>query len=336
MNCNGGAAQTHGTCWFYSIINGFLLSDDGKKILYAKMLDFYKGLTPSEKLYFMDKIDAPCPLSNVSKTKPIYFYKFLDQHLCYISGPRGIPKKAELSPTLLKNIQFVNKNINKNTGGTSEVEIFPILDHLGFKDEYEIRTIRLKNRRIQQWINRVPPPKPKFIVSLDNVRPDTIRSYNLACASIACTTATFKEGHAICGYICNNKPYIIDPNFLIPYSCKWWNYKELVHVLKTYISKPYNYIYEIPSILYSVYARKNYVSRIHPACLRRYKKTPLFNTPANVSSKKRLLKTSILNFFKTKVKPPSPTKNLPNINTVSPSPKSRARGLKRKTRINKK
>ena len=84
------------------------------------------------------------------------------------------------------------------------------------------------------------------------------------------------------------------------------------------------------------YARKNYVSRIHPACLRRYKKTPLFNTPANVSSKKRLLKTSILNFFKTKVKPPSPTKNLPNINTVSPSPKSRARGLKRKTRINKK
>jgi len=109
MNCNGGAAQTHGTCWFYSMINGFLLSDDGKKILYAKMLEFYKSLTQNEKKYFMDKIDAPCPIKNVSKTKPIYFYKFLDQYLCFMSGPRAILKKAGLSPKLLNKINFINK-----------------------------------------------------------------------------------------------------------------------------------------------------------------------------------------------------------------------------------
>lgn len=336
MNCNNGAAQTHGTCWFYSMINGFLLSDGGKKILYAKMLEIYKSLTPTEKIYFMDKIDAPCPLKNVSKTKPLYFYKFLDQYLCFISGPRGIPIQAGLSPTLLSKINFVNKNTTKNTGGTERgLEIFSILDHLGFKDEYEIRSIRLKNRNIQEWINRVPPTKPKFIVSLYNQRPDTIGSYDLMCASIKCTTSDFKKPHAICGYMCHGNPYIIDPNFLVPYPCRWWNYKELEHVLRTDISVPYKYVYTLFTISYSVYARRSYVSRIHPACLRRYKKTHWFDTPANVSMIKRTAQPkSLLSrlFFKTpKIRTPSPSKNLPNINSISPSKKLKSRGLKRKT-----
>ena len=238
-----------------------------------------------------------------------------------------------------KNKQIIKqpvKNTTKNTGGTERgLEIFSILDHLGFKDEYEIRSIRLKNRNIQEWINRVPPTKPKFIVSLYNQRPDTIGSYDLMCASIKCTTSDFKKPHAICGYMCHGNPYIIDPNFLVPYPCRWWNYKELEHVLRTDISVPYKYVYTLFTISYSVYARRSYVSRIHPACLRRYKKTHWFDTPANVSMIKRTAQPkSLLSrlFFKTpKIRTPSPSKNLPNINSISPSKKLKSRGLKRKT-----
>jgi hypothetical protein len=79
-----GAIQTRGTCWFFSIINGFLLSDAGQKILFRSMEKFYKSLTDQEKAYFDDSIEAPCPLrGDIIKTKRIYFYKFLDQYLCF-------------------------------------------------------------------------------------------------------------------------------------------------------------------------------------------------------------------------------------------------------------
>ena len=54
MNCGQGAAQTHGTCWFYTIINGLLMSEGGQKLLYEKMIHLYKGLTPQEKDFFKD------------------------------------------------------------------------------------------------------------------------------------------------------------------------------------------------------------------------------------------------------------------------------------------
>ena len=42
-----GAIQTRGTCWFYSILNGFILSEDGQKILYNRLKNFYKKLKPA-------------------------------------------------------------------------------------------------------------------------------------------------------------------------------------------------------------------------------------------------------------------------------------------------
>lgn len=53
MSCGQGTIQSRGTCWFHSIINGFLLSEDGQKILYDKMKEFYSGLTPDEKVFLM-------------------------------------------------------------------------------------------------------------------------------------------------------------------------------------------------------------------------------------------------------------------------------------------
>ena len=76
-----GIGQTHGTCWFYSSLNMFLLSDNGLKILWQKLQKVYDGLGPVQKRYFESNINAPCPLRSVSKTSSIYFWKFLDEYL---------------------------------------------------------------------------------------------------------------------------------------------------------------------------------------------------------------------------------------------------------------
>ena len=102
MSCAQGAMQSRGTCWFFSIINGFLLAENGQKILFESLKNFYKSLDSKEREYFNDGIDAPCPLKDILKTKRIYFYKFLDQYLCYRSGPRSMSLKAGKSAKILQ------------------------------------------------------------------------------------------------------------------------------------------------------------------------------------------------------------------------------------------
>jgi hypothetical protein len=140
MNACGqlGAIQTRGTCWFYSILNGFILSEDGQKILYNRLTNFYKKLKPAEKAYFDDEFNAPCPMKNLSKTKEIYFWKFIDQYLCFMSGPRAATLKAGKSASILGGMSLQG-TVAKNMGGKGaypQVEIGKILDHVGFKGEY--------------------------------------------------------------------------------------------------------------------------------------------------------------------------------------------------------
>lgn len=118
MSCGEGALQTRGTCWFFSIINGFLLSSAGQKILFASMERFYKNLNPEEKAFFDDGIDAPCPMKgHVATTKQIYFYKFLDQYLCYRSGPRAISLKAGRSANILGGVGLAGTFAKEHMGG---------------------------------------------------------------------------------------------------------------------------------------------------------------------------------------------------------------------------
>jgi hypothetical protein len=121
MSNNGcgqlGAIQTRGTCWFFSILNGFILSEDGQKILYMQLKKFYKSLKEAEKAYFDDGFNAPCPMKNVAKTKEIYFWKFIDQYLCYMSGPREISLKAGKSASILGGMSLQGTLAKKEHGG---------------------------------------------------------------------------------------------------------------------------------------------------------------------------------------------------------------------------
>jgi hypothetical protein len=302
--------QTHGTCWLYSLLNGFLMSDGGQKLFYEKMVHFYKGLTPKEKSFFRDGIDAPCPRGR--EFKPIYFYKFLDQHFCFMGGPRVIQATAGLSPQLLNNANL-KQNIGLNTGAHPSEQIVPLLRRLGF-DEDEYRVIRNSNDEMN--LAAIVAAKPKIIISkyMYVTRPTRIRGYELICSSLILRTTHAAKtfiGHAVAGYVCNGKSYVVDPNNLTPIPCKWWDGNERYKAFKK-INKIYDDVFESFTLDYSVYIRRSTLKRIHPACLF----TPKRNTRSQV----------LRYLFPKKTRGPLSPSLLPVPNSKSPV-RTRSRGV---------
>lgn len=292
MSNNGcgqlGAIQTRGTCWFYSILNGFILSEDGQKILYNRLKEFYKKLKPAEKAYFDDTFNAPCPLKNLTKTKEIYFWKFIDQYLCFMSGPRSQSLKAGKSASILGGMSLRGTIAKKNQGGKGafpQLEIGKILDHVGFEKDYSIKYA-------------TDPPKfhakgtrPFVIVMQNKIYPtiymDEIPKglmadpkYELMCASlvIANTKANSNQlhrWHAVAGFVCNGKGFIYDSNQRKVFKCNWWNRADFKKVADDEISKAYPFFkngqINVHTYAFAIFARKEFTKDIGVSCLMKYK-----------------------------------------------------------------
>jgi hypothetical protein len=295
MSNNGcgqlGAIQTRGTCWFYSILNGFILSEDGQKILYNRLTNFYKKLKPAEKAYFDDKFNAPCPMKNLSKTKEIYFWKFIDQYLCFMSGPRAVSLKAGKSASILKDMSLQG-TVAKNMGGKGafpQVEIGKILDHVGFAKDYYFQ---YDNDPDKFHAGR----KPQFVVVMDSKHsPKSLMDripgglledpkYQVMCASliIANTNSNSSEmhkSHAVAGYVCDGKGYIYDSNQRKIFKCDWWKRDQFIKVANTEIALFYSFFkggqINVHRYAFAIFARKEFTKDIGAACLMKYKtKTP--------------------------------------------------------------
>jgi hypothetical protein len=303
------------------------MSEGGQKLLYEKMLKFYKGLTPEEKSFFKDGIDAPCPRG--SAFKPIYFYKFLDQYFCFMSGPRNINLRAGLSPQLLNNANLKGKNLN--SGGRSKEHFVAVLRRLGFgESEYQV----VDSYRNEDALAAKVALKPKVIIStyMYVTRPSRIRGYELMCAGVTLDPKPGESGHAIAGYVCNGRPYLIDSNVLEPIPCKWWDPFDREKALKK-INPMYKNIFQSIHTEYSVYVRRSALYRIHPACLRRYTNVKSnTKTPAVRSAlKRRDTRYSVLKFLFPKKRSPVSPSALPVPNSKSPMrTRSRGKGKPRK------
>jgi hypothetical protein len=315
FGCGDGALQTRGTCWFFSIINGFLLSEAGQKILFDHLEKFYKGLDATEKAYFDDGIDAPCPLrANIIKTKRIYFYKFLDQYLCFRSGPRSISLKAGKSANILGVASLAGSVAKTHAGGQGAFpneELPKILKHLGLTDylianEYGyLQMVDAKKR-------------PHFVICkglgrntmtvLPKFRPGT---YSRMCCSVtignsnASNTQQHKY-HAITGFVCNGKGYLFDSNQRKNFPCDWWNAKELANVINKDVARFYDFFaggqINYMAYNYVIFSRDSYIDSIKPVCRLKYKSTttpfvsssinpnnvsPNFYNPAQIAALKR-------------------------------------------------
>jgi len=290
MTCGEGALQTRGTCWFFSIINGFLLSDAGQKILFDHLEKFYKSLDASEKAYFDDKFAAPCPLrADIIKTKRIYFYKFLDQYLCYKSGPRSISVKAGKSANILRNASLAGTAAKAHAGGQGGYpgeEILKVLKHLGITDygladqngtlypEYKGKSphfVICKTGTGRGYMGFLPVYKPKV--------------YTRMCCSItignskAPGTVQHKY-HAITGFMCDGKGYLFDSNQKKMFPCNWW-YPSDLKICLVEVAKIYDHFIggqiDYTSYNYVIYSKNSYVDGINPVCRLKYKntKTPM-------------------------------------------------------------
>jgi len=285
MSCaQMGAMQTRGTCWFYSIINGFILSDEGKKILYVRLKEFYKKLTFNERAYFDDKFNAPCPMKNMTKTKEIYFWKFIDQYLCYLSGPRAASLKAGKSASILGGVSLQSSIARKEQGGVGgrpQEEIDKVLNHLGFAKDYYVTYGSKKfhaSRKPQFVILKQSKTDPALLMRSipDEMRTDS--RYELMCASIGIINTKKNHGHAITGYVCNHRGFIYDSNQRKVFKCNWWNYASLKKVVENEISLYYpnfkNGGVDLIAYSYAVFSRKEFTKGIAPACLMKYKTKP--------------------------------------------------------------
>ena len=275
-----GAMQTRDTCWFYSILNGFILSDEGKKILYVRLKEFYKKLTLNERAYFDDKFNAPCPMKNLVKTKEIYFWKFIDQYLCFMSGPRAVSLKAGKSASVLRNVSLqgsLAKQAQGAKGAFPQDEISKILDHVGFKGAYYI-----KYADSPQEFHTTR--KPQFVVVSQSSASKTYMpkipaglmddpNYELMCATLIVSNKIF--AHAVAGFVCNRKGYIYDANQRKVFKCDWWNLSEFKKVVDEEVVKHYTKKFIYHQYAFAVFSRKEFTKGIAPACLMKYKtKTP--------------------------------------------------------------
>ena len=298
MTCGDqlGAIQTQGTCWFYSILNGFIHSEAGQKILYSKLQQIFKGLGPKEKEYFSDQTNAPCPMKNLTKTKQIYFWKFIDKFLCFQSGPRAGSLKTGRSVELLRNVSLAGTLARQHGGAQGahpQNEIAKILQHMGFKKDKDFYDGNYITGGKIAFDRR---SKPQFIVChahaayLNPDIPETLMKdpdYELMCSSIIIMNTTAKStvlhiGHAVAGYVCNGKGYIYDSNQTKVFPCDYWNTKELNTVLDKQVARYYPHFRDgkinFKAFAFHIFARKNFINNIAPACLMKYPtKTPFIS-----------------------------------------------------------
>ena len=297
MSNNGcgqlGAIQTRGTCWFYSILNGFILSEAGQKILYIKLKEFYEKLKPDEKAYFDDQFNAPCPIkANLTKTNAIYFWKFVDQYLCFMSGPRVASLKAGRSASILGGMSLKGTAAREAAGGSGgfpQAEIANILDHVGFSGDYYML---YKSESIKFHGGR----KPTFVVVRQSKKyeneymysiPEELLqdpAYELMSASLvigntSSNIRSIHRWHAISGYVCNGKGYIYDSNQRKVFPCKWWDLLEFKKVVNKKIADHYSHFrggkINVHTYAFAIFARKDAIKGAAPACLMKYTtKTP--------------------------------------------------------------
>ena len=266
-----GPLQTGGTCWFYTILNGFILSDSGRAILYRRMTEYYNGLTQSERAFFMTPAAEGCPAKHRTDYQ-LHFWKFIDQYVCQYRSNRQIPLQAGTSPNLLKVInKWNNNNAFRNSfgegGAYPHVEIFPILRSIGLGDKYQREDMTTRN------IGGTVSPTKQFIIQaleapLFKIPRVLKRSgFKFSLSHAALTMYAGPVRHAIAAYVSGNHGYLYDSNQQRKFACRWWDPNDLRRVIRRVSHGYNNRIPDIdPHLDFMVWTKDTTVSRVRMVC----------------------------------------------------------------------
>ena len=215
--CPVGRLQVKGTCWFQSVINGWILSTPSREIMKRKLAAFKQS---NEMKKYTD-IQA-CPMRG---KLPVYFWSYVEYMIDAIEGKsknnrnfnvQVMKNKQFSTDDLIQNIYKINKN--KTEGGTIK-NVYMFLDLMfpgNWSDDKPEYDIYIKNFEDNETI--VTPP-----------------GYKLLHAWI--TSTNISIGHAITGFMCNKTPRVFDSNCpdVLPY-----NWVKDPDVLKLHFKQIYN------------------------------------------------------------------------------------------------
>jgi hypothetical protein len=271
--------QTQHTCWFYTILNGFLLSSNGQKILYKHLIDFESALRNSERAYFYNTNQNSCPGNNLTRMNKIYFWKFFDRYMCALGGPRSAVARAQKSANLLQRVSGITpRHLKKimTRGAVGSFELPKVLRHMGVTnfsiDEPGKNSLGRATEEFVIYSTGAPPYDIERTIYRGRLR----APYDVAYAAIVIGNTSKEIFHSVCAYMVYNDGYIFDSNFeKTTYKVRWWKPMSL---LKAVIAIGQKYPefkdgqIDFVQVDYVVYTSRSFTRAIAPACRR-----PAFN-----------------------------------------------------------
>ncbi len=231
--------QTSGTCWAHALINSWLMSNKGRKILQEKLNKF------QENHGMLEYKNGVCPMKG--KISQAYFWSYIDHVLMLMENsnlPRFNEKFNEVN-VITNSLRLYNpsnsrSNYNRVQGGTkhdfdnmnrilfnkSEIvdEDFKYKNSLSVKNNTKLITLRITNTAYKL------PEK----IRINNKTFTLVNGY----LGVAISGETRNAGHAIAAAMCNNTPIVIDSNSGVPQKLNWTDglkiQKELEKVVEFY------------------------------------------------------------------------------------------------------
>ena len=224
-NCGRGRMQDKGTCWFHAILNVFLLSTEGRKILREALQEYMANHT----LLNIRNNSNSCPMRGTINKQ--YFWSYVKYKLTNLNSGRASRNNLVSENYLIRNMNLRSKNKDVEGGNITDVEkfieiLFPTkrinivkFTKYGYKSpriDAPRNAIYLTNGSKEafgawiamNWYHKVNGSfinHPRAINILNN-------------GSVMLTV----HGHGIAGFICKNgERYIYDSNNLRSIKLDW-------------------------------------------------------------------------------------------------------------------
>ena len=230
--------------------------------MYKRLEEFYHTLSPSELKFFKSYTVQLCPFKGVKATKPIIFFKFFDNYLCFHRHQRNIMNVSKLSPLMLEHVNLVGTEARKYKGAEgawASEEIVPILRHLGFSN-FALTPPQSRTYR------------PDFIVYRKQWPHFVPTGYTLTMCSFVISNMRGNETHAIAGILQGSKRYVMDPNFLKLIPCNWTDISDILRVIpkitKQYTNVGNSVMFNVNwfQMEHAIATNDAVVDSIHPKC----------------------------------------------------------------------
>ena len=199
-----GLKQITGTCWFNSIINGFILGDKTYKILLSK----YNELSIKEKEQVTKIQDiASCPVH----LKKLHFFQIFHKFLISEQGilNTNIKRGKNIPRRVIDNLDLRSTPNwhDKQPAYFVHLALPKLMPTIFDKDDFDI--IETNSLQIGQTLTKkivILQPINAYYSAIDSL---TIpHQYVISHVGIVLMGKTI--GHAITGYVCKNKYYIFD------------------------------------------------------------------------------------------------------------------------------